>query len=102
MLVLYLAELVRAFPDTRFWALGQLVGDANRRSRHDFDSASVTYRRIAWWGPATLCGCWLWSSPEVTSAGFTPFRQIACSRCTRRSHSPVVSTVSTGEGVPVR
>jgi hypothetical protein len=25
----YLAELVRAFPDTRFWALGQLVGDVN-------------------------------------------------------------------------
>src|SRR6266542_1754469 len=23
---LYLAELVRAFPDTRFWALGQFVG----------------------------------------------------------------------------
>jgi hypothetical protein len=26
---LYLAELVRAFPDTHFWALGQLVGDVN-------------------------------------------------------------------------
>jgi hypothetical protein len=26
---LYLAELARAFPDTRLWALGQLVGDVN-------------------------------------------------------------------------
>jgi hypothetical protein len=26
---LYLAELVRALPDTHFWALGQLVGDVN-------------------------------------------------------------------------
>jgi hypothetical protein len=31
---LYLAELVRALPDTHFWALGQLVGDVNMWS-HD-------------------------------------------------------------------
>ena len=45
---LYLAELIRAFPDTRFWALGQLVGDGNGQSRHDFDTASITHRRFAW------------------------------------------------------
>ena len=33
---LYLAELVHAFPDTQFWALGQFVRDVNRCSRHDF------------------------------------------------------------------
>jgi hypothetical protein len=43
---LYLAELVRAFPDTHFWALGQFVGDANVRSHAELASASVTHRRI--------------------------------------------------------
>jgi hypothetical protein len=44
---LYLAELARAFPDTRLWALGPFVGDVNSCSRHDFDPASVTHRRFA-------------------------------------------------------
>jgi hypothetical protein len=42
---LYLAELVRAFPDTRFWGLGQLVGDVNTQSHHHSPSLSVTHRR---------------------------------------------------------
>jgi hypothetical protein len=44
---LYLAELVRAFPDTHFWALGQFVGDVNTWSGQDFDSTSITHRRFA-------------------------------------------------------
>ena len=42
---LYLAELVRAFPDTHFWALGQLVGDVNTQSHYESPSLSVTHRR---------------------------------------------------------
>jgi hypothetical protein len=44
----FLAEFVRSFPDTHFWALGQLVGDVNGRSPHDFDFTSITHRRFAW------------------------------------------------------
>jgi len=44
---LYLAELVRAFPDTHFWALGQLVGDVNARTHNELPCASVTHKRFA-------------------------------------------------------
>jgi hypothetical protein len=44
---LYLAELVRAFPDTRFWALGQLVGDVNLWPHRELAYASVTHRKPA-------------------------------------------------------
>jgi hypothetical protein len=40
----YLAEPARAFPDTRWWALGQLVGDVNRpMSTSSFLRQSVTF-----------------------------------------------------------
>jgi hypothetical protein len=43
---LYLAELVRAFPDTHFWALGQLVGDVNMWSHGELACPSVTHKRF--------------------------------------------------------
>jgi len=45
---LYLAELVRAFPDTHFWALGQLVGDVHMHSHCEVDAASVSHQRFCW------------------------------------------------------
>jgi hypothetical protein len=43
----YLAQLVRAFPDTHVWALGQLVGDVTALPHNELAYASVSRKRPA-------------------------------------------------------